>query len=184
MEVNSILAKVFSILNRYDMVDILSDSFCENNPECKEMLKFLNVVLQRIATEYIFCFFSEDIIIRENNFYDLSKLQKKFYSIRKIERESGNYEQYVISRNTLHMKKGKYKIKYAYLPKDYTFGENICDFETILTEDAVVLGVLSEYYLKNGFYEEYEIYQYKFESKMKKCTARLDEIKVRKRLWV
>jgi len=154
------------------------------NKICKSLKFIANKVLKLISTNYINCLEKENITITNGEF-DLSNLEKSFRSLKGIENSNKKPVYGVeIVKNKLQLNNGTYTIKYIYNIDDYDYFENITDFGCGLTYGAVVDGVLGEYYILNGFYDEADFYLKRFESQMTALNRSTCEKRIKGREWL
>lgn len=175
---------VDEITNRLDQYnDAIYDLEDENN--IVVVFKFIaNKVLKLISSNYLPCRIKEKISVA-NGVFELNNLSKKFMAVKSIKEEYSNESMlhYDVVGNKLYLPTGDYIIDYIYSIEDYDYFENITDFAPILTYSNVVDGVLGEYYILNGFYEEADFYITRFESQMNAVNRKTNEIRVKERVW-
>lgn len=184
MNSNVILKKVFNYLNQSEVANLIDvDENYQLNESLCSMLEILNSVVRKIATEFVYCIKEEEIVCNNGKF-KLSDLSEKFLFVRSLKNSIGLNVSYAENSGFLLTKSGVYNLRYCYLPKNVSFNCEIQDFPSFMIEEDVVLGILAEYFLKLGYYEEYEIYESKFVEKLQKCSNKLSEMKVKRRLWL
>lgn len=151
-------------------------------------LKFLtNKVLKLISINYLPCLDLENIKAEDSTF-DLSNLRHKFMQIKSIKNLNfPNGGDKAVRCNVLKDKlilpSGEYEFIYAYQIDDYDYFDSINDFPPNLTYSTIVDGVLGEYYILNGFYEEADFYITRFESQMNALNKPSKEMRLKERVW-
>lgn len=183
MNVNKILQISLKYLNKEHLIKELESENVNENAELIQLLDVLNAVVKKVATEYIYCIAEKEIYVDYTGKYSLTSLPKKFYTVRKLKNHLGLKSKYREEDGYLLLKPGKYDLTYIYTPQEVNFQDEITSFPSVLVDEALALGVVAEYFLKYGFFEEYEIYEYKFQDKMKKCAQRYDEVKWKDKIW-
>lgn len=149
-------------------------------------LKFLcNKVLKFVSINYLPCIELENICINGGEF-DLNSLKHKFMNVKSIQsvnRQRNNAVKCNIIKQKLLAESGNYELIYNYEIDDYDYFDEISDFPLNLTTTSIVDGVLGEYYILNGFYEEADFYITRFESQMSALNRKSREVRLKERLW-
>ncbi|MGN1227332.1 MAG: hypothetical protein ACI4TX_01675 [Christensenellales bacterium] len=147
-------------------------------------LKFLiNKVLKLISINYLPCVYKESIKV-ENGKFNVGELAKKFKSIKSVKDSNGErVANCRVWQKEIALKSGEYEIEYIYAINDYDYFEDVEDFLPCLTYSSVVDGVLGEYYLINGFYDEGDFFITRFESQMNAINGKTSEVRIKERLW-
>ena len=151
-------------------------------------LKFLaNKVLKLIAINYLPCVELENINVVGNQF-NLGNLSRKFTAIKSIKplKEKAESERAVnckVLKDKLVVPSGEYELIYNYDIGDYDYFDAINDFPLSLTYSTIVDGVLGEYYILNGFYEEADFYITRFETQMATLNRKTKEVRLKERVW-
>ena len=151
-------------------------------------LKFLsNKVLKLISINYLPCLDLENISVKGNTF-DLNNLRHKFMQIKSIKNSNfanggDNAVRCNVLKDKLILTNGEYELIYAYKIDDYDYFDVINDFPPNLTYSTIVDGVLGEYYILNGFYEEADFYITRFESQMNALNRSSKEMRLKERVW-
>ena len=184
MKTNNILKISAGYLNKTELQEAFENQIdFTNNVQAQELLALLNLVLQKLATEYGLCKKSEKVWFNGENKLDLQNLKNSFFAVRELRNSLGFNVKVNEEAGCLIARNGEYMLTYIYLPKTVDFNEEFTYFPSFVLEQVVALGVVAEYFLKYGFYSEYEIYEYKFQERLNKTTRRFNEIKVKCRRW-
>ncbi len=182
MEVLSILKSVCTALHKQDLVILLENGAYHANEELDCILNLLNQTLVEIATSYVYLISSEQIEVDADKF-SLSSLKNKFYQVKKLKNKYGVNVKFVENEGYLHVPSGKYFLSYYFIPDKYEMADVVDVFPSRVVEDDVVLGVLSRYFLHFGFYQEYEVFENRFNQKMQALRGEKSEKNVSFRLW-
>ena len=184
MKTNNILKISAGYLNKTELQEAFENlTDFSNISEAQDLLKILNLVLQKLASEQALCLFTEKVWFNDENKFNLGLLQKKFFAVREIKNSLGFNVKVREENNHLIARSGEYFLTYIYLPNEVDFNEEFADFPSFVLERVVSLGVVAEYFLKYGFYSEYEVYEYKFQEALNKTTRRFNEIRTKCRKW-
>lgn len=156
---------------------------CENNNKIIKNLKFLcNKVFKLISVAYFPCLEREIVEICDGEF-DLTTLNKKFFKVKSLKKTNGSLQKFEILKSKLITQNGKYELTYYYDINIKDYFEEINDFPPCITYSSIVDGVLGEYYMLNGFYEEANFYLQRFESQMQMLNTKTHEVKLKERKW-
>ena len=154
-----------------------------NNRALRQLKLITNKVLKLISTSCLPCTKKVTISVNDNC-YDLSEIED-FMSIKSIKLTcSDKFNSYNIINNKVYIDSGEYELIYYYKIDDYDYFEIINDFPRTLTYLAVVDGVLGEYYILNGFYDEADYYLARFEKQMLNASRKNCEVRIKERLWL
>ena len=104
-------------------------------------------------------------------------------SIKSLKSSDGEFCSCEIVQNILYINNGTYEITYNYKIDDYEYFDAIVDFAPSLTYMPIVDGVLGEYYILNGFYEEADFYLTRFESQLNAVNSKTNERRIKERVW-
>lgn len=174
------------LLDSIDNTKAKYDKFVSELEENKIVvtLKFLgNKLLKLIATNYLPCSEIEEIEVKDNKFANAS-FSKNITAIKNIVDKNGKaIHKFELTKNALLISSGKYKVDYIYAISNYDYYDEITDFLPSLTYSALVDGILGEYYILNGFYEEADFYLTRFESQMNAINRKTKEVRIKERLW-
>ncbi len=151
-------------------------------------LKFIaNKVLKLISINYLPCVELENINVAGGEF-DLKGLSRNFTGIKSIKslNAKADRERAVdckVLKDKLIVASGEYELIYNYDIADYDYFDAINDFPLSLTYSTIVDGVLGEYYILNGFYEEADFYITRFETQMATLNRKTREVRLKERVW-
>lgn len=184
MKTNNILRISAGYLNKAGLQDLFENQIdFSDNAEASELLRILNLVIQKLASEHALCITTEKVWFNDDNKLDVSSLKKEFFAVRELKNSYGFNVRVKEEEGHLIAKSGEYFLTYIYLPSQVKFNEEFNHLPSFVLEQVIALGVVAEYFLKYGFYSEYEIYEYKFQEKLNKTTRRFNDIRVRARKW-
>lgn len=171
LQLNNVLDLDFEDSEQMEQIDAVTQR------DINLIVKCLNQVLTRIATEHVELLNIEDIVIN-NGIFDLDMLSKQFFKIKKL----GNNEKFDLVEKQLYAQNGKYQILYSYLPTEYDFDDDL-DIYKNLSKYAICYGICSEYLMILGDFSQSETYESKFENAMEVAKSNLKIAEIKHRRW-
>ena len=186
MNVSNILNKVCVYLNRQSEAQLVvseNSNSISQNATLNSLLFCLNYVVKRIATEFSYCKTTQNVTFSNNGTFDVATLTNNYFATLYLKNGNENVS-FSEEGNLLKAKNGNYTLCYCYLPEDLSFSSNINCFSSCIYEDVIVLGVLSHYFLINGFYSEHDVYEKKFLDRINLATTKKSEKIVKGKVWL
>ena len=141
------------------------------------IVKCLNLVLHRIATEYVELL-KRDTVSVVNGMFDLTTLGEKIYKVKKVV----GCEKYRVVDNKLFAENGNYEIVYSYFPEELDFDDQLEYFEN-LSHFAIYYGICSEFLMILGDFSQSEIWESKFENSMEMAKSNLKVVDIKHKRW-
>ena len=145
------------------------------------LIECANNVCVHIATNYIPLYNYESICI-ENNSFDISKLEKKLFKIKKITNKNGLVSFRLINNNIV-CDSGNVNILYSYYPQSFKDNDEVLDFSGKVSVLGYCYGIASEFCLSKGDYEQAYFWDDKYKELLKNCSRRSDYLKLKGRRW-
>lgn len=146
------------------------------------ILDCINIVLTKIATENYPIITCEEIQVDDNKF-KIENLSQKLFKIKDI---YCNFmrQKYFIRDGYICIPTGKYNIKYAILPKEVGFDDELQYYAGKLSILTIGYGVCECFALIKGMYDESEMWKEKFDSALQKNFTKIRDINIKKRRWI
>lgn len=185
MKVNDIIKDVANLLQLSDVLDFdfetdtLSNESELTQRDINLIVKCLNQVLTRIATEH-FEFLKKESITINNGSFNLSNLTEQFYKIKSVNK---NKKFKVVDGKLIVDEDGTYEVVYSYIPEEFEIGDEF-DFCENLSKFAICYGICSEYCLILGDFAQSETWESKFENSLDSAKSDLRIPKIRPRRWI
>ena len=186
IKINNAISDACFFLNKTDVQILLSGGTGSSEASINELNHLLactRQVLKQIATDYIPCLFYEDIVVDDSERYAINSLTQCMLTVRSIERSSGGKVSVHQENGYLILKKGNYHICYSYLPTVLDTSEEYTDFDGAITERVVAYGIVAEYFILSGQYDDAYIWERRFKDGLTNATKRLDNIVMGARQW-
>ena len=184
MQVKDLVKEVANFLQLTNVLDVDFDDAEEmaqidavTQRDINLIVKCLNQVLTRIATEYIELLNVEDIVV-ENGQFDLDDLDEQFCKIKRL----GNGKKFEVANKKLIAENGEYELLYSYLPEEFDFDDDIEIYQN-LSKYAIIYGICSEFLMIMGDFAQSETYESKFENAMDSAKADLKIVDPKQRRW-
>ena len=154
-------------------------------PSCKEsdlLLSCYNLVENEVAREYIPLVMEETFETETGAIY-YSQLSEKAVRIIKTQDGFGNDISCKLFPDYLKTQAGKIVVRYSYAPKGKTF-EDECAFTISVSENLLVYGVVAEYYLAGGFFEESAVWERKYKDAVAAAYRAKPSKRIAARRWI
>lgn len=176
MTVLELIKKSAIMLNIKEILDENLDSVDEtnettilnNNFALKRMFEFVKVMLSEISSSYIpiikemKCSSSEGKILL-NNFTNLAKVIGVKYN--------DKFTKYTIDNNSIIVNKdGEFVVVYRTQPNVSSLLDDVEIFDETIGEDTLVYGLNSYYCLATGLFQEFNVYNENYSSKLSKLS--------------
>lgn len=192
IKLSSIMLNLEDILNSeklYDETFVIENEqeVIKGNDDVEKEINLLircfNLVYNEIATDYFPLIKMEEIEVSKG-FFNLNRLENRFYKFVKLEDKNSVSINCKIYDNILYAKDGKFKLIYGYIPNKVGLNDEIINFNGKLDERIFALGLNKEYCFIGGLYEEAKSYKTKFEEGLKSISAIKKNITMPKRRWI
>ena len=185
MTVKDIIEKSATLLNKGEVVKYLSTGVAENYFSVLEDVEILlgcyNVIQEEIASSY-YKFKETEKFSPENGVIKLSRFSNNPFAITSIKDESNNKLDAKIYPTEIKTDKTAI-IEYYYLPKTKNL-EDISDFTgTPVTLRTLCYGVMTEYLLIKGAFEESATWHSKYVDALSVLALNGKRMKVKGRVW-
>lgn len=184
MEVKNLVREVAELLQLSNILSVDFDDADEmaaidstTQRDIDLIVKCLNLVLHRIATEYVELLKKEPIMV-SNGAFDLTMLDEKIYKVKKVV----GCEKYQVVNDKLFAENGNYEIVYSYFPEKLDFDDTLEYFEN-LSQFAIYYGICSEFLMILGDFSQSEIWESKFENAMEMAKTDLKVVNVKHKRW-
>ncbi len=160
MKVRDILKMVAFNLQRRDIIDCLEGKNADGEEELKKLFTCYKLVVSELNEEYSPLSFTETLLSKKGKIYftSFSKIPTEILSV-KLGGERLNYS---VFPTYLQVDKNQVDVEYRYIPKFENMDEECPYSNTKITERILTLGVMREFLLFCGLYEEAVIYDEKF----------------------
>lgn len=154
-------------------------------PFCKEadiLLGCYNLVEKEVALDYIPLIMEETFETDTGVIY-YSQLTQKVARIIKTQDAWGNDIACTLFPEYLKTQAGKITVRYSYTPTDKTL-EDESAFIGRVDERLLVYGVLAEYYLAGGFFEESAVWDKKYKDAVASAYRAKPPKRISARRWI
>ena len=170
---------VEQLLESQETLDFVNE---QSIKDLRLILDSINITLTKIATENFPTLVEESIIV-ENNKFSIDNLSQKLFKIKEITC-SGVRQKFSVQNGFIMLPNGSYTIKYAFLPTELTFDDEVNLYNGKLSILTLSYGACAYFALIKGIYNESEMWNEKFEFSLQKNFARLTGVNIKKRRWL
>lgn len=161
-------------------VDVLG-SFAENSDKVKLLVRCGNIKIKEIACDYL-PLADECELEVEDGEIKLNAFPKRVKEVLDITK-NGQKLPYKVSPSAIFVNtSGMVKVKYNYLPVDVKL-DGYVEVDSRVSDVALIYGILSEYCMVTGRYEEGVYWGQKFENCMQTACRSNRERYVKSRSW-
>lgn len=176
MQVENVIKQALlrlGIDDRYAM-----DNLPEDDSVINALIRCINVVISEIASDYIEVRKVEKFTITSGVIlYD--NFAERLINVRKVTGDGGGKVVFKLYPSYLKVEAiGDVVVEYCYLPKTVGLGDSI-ELSPKVTELLMLNGVLGEYCMINGRYEDSMIYDKRYREMLKIATLPTREIKLK-----
>lgn len=153
--------------------------------EAKLLLKCFNLVYSELMTEYVPLKHKEKVFIRNNGVLNVGLLSKDLYKVIRVLDRFNNSVPFEVFKNeiTLDYGSGECEIEYSYLDKKKNFSDLI-EYENYPTKRVIAYGVVAEYLLITGVYDEASLWNSRFKQSLKNEIRRARETRIKARRYL
>ena len=178
MKVKKILALACSFIGEEDVVDLI-DTMPEDERVLK-LLKIFNLVRNEVASEYMPLLESEDFEIKD---FKLPYSAFKFRPLKifMVKDRFGRKLKFRSFPDYLMTKASKAKVTYSYQPAESSVEDEI---EETLPERVYAYGVAREYFMREGSFEDAEIFEVRFKNSLQVLARKESSTFLARRRWV
>lgn len=185
MTVKEIIIKTASYLNRKDVVEYLKTGATENSEMVKDDVEILlnsyNVVQDEISSLY-YKFKATERFSPKNGIIKYSEFSFNPYAILSVKDDFGSKIKVRILPVEIQTEK-PITVEYYYIPKTKKI-DDICDFTgTPVTDRILSYGIMTEYLLIKGSYEEAGTWHSKYIDALSKMAINGKRLKIKGRVW-
>lgn len=150
----------------------------------KLLIKCANIVIKEIANDYIPLKDTEIVVASGGRFvYDL--LPKRVSEIFKVQEKLSGQKVSFYQKPSVCLvdKDGELVVEYSYYPFDVAIDDD-CEISPKISSKTFALGVVSEYCMIEGMYEQSVMFGQKFQEEIKVACRQNKEFIVKARRWV
>ena len=165
-----------------DYIEIPECFTLQAEKDMRIILDCINIANLYICTEKYLRYSTEEIEIT-NGEYEIKNLSQKLFKIKQLSNNYG-FVKYYLEAGKIILPNGKYTIKYAYLPTELGFDDDIDTFNGKLTNLALSYGVCSKFCLIKNLFDEADEWESKFSSSLAENFRKVGEIKIKQRRWI
>lgn len=179
MKVEEILTEVLVRLGDRDKYDI--SNLPSNDDEINTIIKCINMIISEIASDYIPCEYKENIKV-VNGVIPYDSLSKRLINLKNITKNHSKIGAKMLPSEILVKAEGEVNIEYYYMPDEVKLGDNI-ELSPRVTLMLLVYGVLGEYCLLQGRYEDARLYDKRYREMLKVACRVTKEIILKHGWW-
>lgn len=165
-----------------DYIQIPSCFTLQAEKDLRIILDCINIANLYICTEKHLLFTTEEIEVI-NGEYAINNLSQKLFKIKQISNNFG-FVKYSLEAGKILVPSGKYIIKYAYIPAELNFDDDVDSFNGKLTLLALSYGVCSKFCLIKNLFDEASEWESKFSNSLAENFRKVGEIKIKQRRWI
>lgn len=179
MKVEDIVKEVLVRLGDYDKFN--PDNLPENDVQICLIVKCINMIQSEIATDYLHIETKESVLLTNGSIgYD--KLKKRLINLKKVSQNGRKIKARIFPNEIVCEADGIVDLYYYYLPDDVKIGQ-VLELSPQVTLNLITNGVLGEYCLLQGRYEDSVFYDKKYREMLKIATKCTKSIVLRRGWW-
>lgn len=157
MKVKEIIRTTALLLGREDVTDYLDGKVTECGEQTEQTIKvlvdLLNLVISELSSTYIPAVKSEKVMFNNGKAY-YKDFSERVLKILKVTDDAGNNIACTHHAQFLNSPVSSAIIEYQYLPKEAVLEGEICYAEKDVTPNVLAYGVLAEYQITQGSFDE------------------------------
>ena len=154
-------------------------------PPCAEselLLRCYNLVENEVALDYI-PLICEDTFETDTGVVYYTQLSQKIVRVIGVKDGAGNDISFTIFPEYVKGQAGKMTVRYAYMPVEKTIDSEV-EFKTRVSERLLVYGVITEYKLAGGYFEEASVWDAKYKDAVAAAYRAKPSKRISARRWV
>ena len=150
--------------------------------DLKQLLGCFHGVECSLALNYL-PLYAEDTLHTTTGRIEYESLRYSPVLIISVTDEQGNPVPYTLYPTYIKLKAGTWKVTYTYTPMEKGVGEE-CDFTLLVSDRMLVYGVLAEYCLAEGRYEDAAEWDKKYKAEIESIFRKRTCQRISSRRWV
>lgn len=155
----------------------------EQQNDLIRLVNCLNLVLDEIACDYFPLMKTENILPEDGYKINFSSLSKNLLKVYKITNKYGNNIKYKLFPSYIYCPCSSAEITYSYKPDKVNLLTDLKDF-SFLTERTIAYGVITEYLILLGQYDEASFWEKRFKDSLLSTYRKRSDILIKARRWV
>lgn len=179
MKVEEILKEVLIRLGEESKYDV--KNLPQNDEEITSIIKCINMIISEIASDYIPIKMVEKVqAVNGSISYDT--LSKRLINLKKVSKNGTKIKAKMYPSEILIDESGLVEVEYCYIPSEVGLGDSV----ELLPQVTLMLltnGVLGEYCLLSGRYEDSMFYDKRYREMLKVASRVTKEIKLKPGRW-
>lgn len=179
MKVEDVLTEVLIRLGDRDKYDIMN--LPQDDEEINTIVKCINMVISEIASDYLPVEFEEEVEVI-NGVIPYDNLSKKLINLKNVTKNSTKIDTKMYPNELLVKADSMVRVQYMYMPNAVKLGD-IISLSPKITLMLIVYGVLGEYCLLQGRYEDSSLYDKRYREMLKIACRVTKEIKLKHGWW-
>ena len=185
MTIKEIVSTASTIIGRQDVYNHLNQTPTTNEETLKtldNMVNLINMVVSELAGTFIPMVKKEKIYSNSGKYY-YSDFEEKPVEILGVYSEKGNLLSYNQTAEYLETKNCSVVVEYSYIPPKYDINSQIGYSKNQLSPATLVYGLLAEYCIVIGAFDEAVMWHDRFTSGVKE-KRKTKNFKIKGRCWV
>lgn len=179
MKVEDILTEVLVRLGDKDKYDI--NNLPHDDSEINTIIKCINMIISEIASDYIPVETEEEVEV-VNGVIPYEILSKRLINLKNISKNTSKIGAKMYPEHIAVKADGIVKVNYLYLPEEVKLGDKI-ELSPKVTVMLLTYGVLGEYCLLQGRYEDSMLFDKRYREMLKIACRVTKEIKLKHGWW-
>ena len=187
MTVKDILKTASTLLNRNDIKKYISgdavDEYIQVEEDFKLLLDCFNLVEEEVATDYYRLKTTQTFTVA-NGVIECKDFDKNVLAVLSVKNLNGNAVNAEIKPDGIYTKEPIVVVDYTYVPSTKTIDDNSSFKGTPITKRALAYGVITEFCLIKGDYEEAVMWHKKYVNSLTSCLSMKKVKKIKERIWL
>lgn len=179
MKVEDILTEVLVRLGDRDKYDL--NNLPQDDNEINTIIKCINMIISEIASDYLPVEYEEDVEV-VNGIIPYENLSKRLINLKKVTKNQSKIDAKMYPDEILVNTDGIVHVQYLYMPAQIGLG-GVIELSPKITLMLIVYGVLGEYCLLQGRYEDSMLYDKRYREMLKVACRVTKEIRLKHGWW-
>lgn len=179
MKVEDVLAEVLVRLGDKDKYDV--NNLPQDDSEINTIVKCINMIVSEIASDYLPVVYEEEVEA-VNGIIPYDKLTKRLINLKKVSKNASKIGAKMFPNEIVLNNSGLVRVEYCFMPDAVGLGDDI-QLSPKITLMLIVYGVLGEYCLLQGRYEDSVLFDKRYREMLKIACRETKEIKLKRGWW-
>ena len=187
MTVKEILKSASTLLNRNDLKSYMSgdavNEYLQVEEDFKLLLDCYNLVEEEVSTDYYRLKNTQTFTV-VNGVIKCEEFSKNILAVLSVKSLNGNAVNAEIKPDGIYTNESNVVVDYTFVPNSKTVDDESAFTNSPITKRALAYGVVTEFSLIKGDYEEAVMWHKKYITALTNCLSLKKLKKIKERLWI